>query len=125
MNKLIQYFQKVYTPGSELVVDETIVPFHGRVEFPQYVPGKSHRYECKIFKLCKVDGYTWNFEASCGVSKCQETLGAADSLVVRLTEKLLEKGTAIYVDNYYMPHLLAKYLLTHKTYMCGTVQKNR
>ena len=51
MNKLIHNFQTVYTPGSELVVDESMVPFRGRVKFRQYIPGKSHRYGYNFFKL--------------------------------------------------------------------------
>ena len=56
MDKLIHNFQTVNT----LVADETMVPFHGRVKFCQYIPGKNHRYQFKIFKLCTVtvDGYT-------------------------------------------------------------------
>ena len=65
MGKLIHNFQTFYTPGSALVVDETTVPFHGRVKFCQYITGKSHGYGCNIFKFCTVDSYTWNFEAKC------------------------------------------------------------
>ena len=65
--KLIHNFQTVYPWESELVVDETMVLFHGRVKFCQYIPGKSHIYGYKFFKLCTVDGYTWKFEAYCGV----------------------------------------------------------
>ena len=74
MDKLINNFQTVYTPGSELILDETMVPFRGRVKFRQFIPGKSCRYGCKIFKLCTIDGYTWNFEVYCGVSNVRKYL---------------------------------------------------
>ena len=38
MHKLIHNFQTVYTPGSELVVDESTVEFGGTVKFRQYIP---------------------------------------------------------------------------------------
>ena len=97
--------------------DETMVPFYGRVKFHQYIPGKSHRYGCKIFKLFTVDGYTWNFEAYWCVSKCQEKLGATDSLVVRLAEKLLENGATINMTTTrHHSHLLS--IFWHKRHTC-------
>ena len=35
---------------------------------------------------------------------------------------LLEKGVTLYTDNFYTSNPLGDYLLSHKTYMCGTVR---
>ena len=64
-SELLHNFQDFYTPGSLLVVDETVIPFHGRLQSRQYLHGKSHEYGCKLFKLCTPDPYTWNFSI-CG-----------------------------------------------------------
>ncbi|XP_064080661.1 piggyBac transposable element-derived protein 4-like [Macrobrachium nipponense] len=46
---LVQY-QSIYKSGSDVIIDESMVPFRGRVIFRQYIPGKSHKYGCKLFK---------------------------------------------------------------------------
>lgn len=57
---LVSKFQKFKMPGDNLVVDETMIPFRGRLSFRQYIPGKSHKYGVKMFKICDEDGYTYN-----------------------------------------------------------------
>lgn len=37
-------FKTSYTAGKRLVIDETMVPFRGRLSFRQYIPNKRHRY---------------------------------------------------------------------------------
>ena len=54
------------TAGSDLCIDETMVPFRGRVGFRQYVPGKRFKYGMKKFKLCTTKGYTLNTKIYCG-----------------------------------------------------------
>ena len=122
---LLVNFQKTYSPGSDLVVDESMVPFRGRVKFRQYIPGKSHKYGCKLFKICTPDGYTWNLEVYSGTSVSENSMGLSDSVVVRLARDLLDKGSTIFMDNYYTSIPLATFLLSRKTYMCGTARANR
>jgi hypothetical protein len=44
--------QEVYRPGEEVCIDESLIPFRGRIIFRQYIPNKRHRYGIKAFKLC-------------------------------------------------------------------------
>jgi len=37
-----------YVPGSDMTVDEQLVPFRGRCPFCQYMPNEPARYELKI-----------------------------------------------------------------------------
>jgi len=30
------------SPGDSLVIDESIIPFRGRLKFKQHIPGKAH-----------------------------------------------------------------------------------
>ncbi|KAK9751412.1 Transposase IS4 [Popillia japonica] len=53
-------FQTVLKPGKILVIDESIIPFRGWLKFRQYIPNKSHNNGIKIYKLCTVNGYTYN-----------------------------------------------------------------
>ena len=124
LDMLITNYQRTYKPGSCLVVDESMVPFRGRVVFRQYIPGKSHKYGCKQFKLCTLDGYTWNLEVYSGTSVSENSMGLSDSVVVCLTRDLMDIGATIFMDNYYTSIPLAKFLLSRKTYLCGTARAN-
>ena len=48
----------VYIPGSVVTIDETMVPWLGRLSFKKYIPGKAHKYGVKIYKLAATNGYT-------------------------------------------------------------------
>ena len=50
--------QSIYIPGSIISIDETMVPWKGRLLFKQYIPGKAHKYGVKIYKLAASNGYT-------------------------------------------------------------------
>ena len=52
-------------------------------------------------------------------------LGHAKTVVLKLMEKLLNRGNALYVDNFYTSVPLAKALLNRKTLICVTLKKNR
>ena len=114
-----------YTPGEKVVIDESLVHFRGRTILRQYIPNKKHKYGLKFYKLCSVEGYTWNFIIYKG--KGDTFLGAShgDSIVQALMEGLLNEGRILYVDNFYTSTTLAKHLLEKRTYLCGTLRKNR
>ena len=40
---------KFYIPGTDLCVDERLVPFRGRVGFRQYIPSEPAKYGMKIW----------------------------------------------------------------------------
>lgn len=50
------------TPGKTLAIDESIVPFQGRLNLKQYLLAKRHRYGVKLFKACDEKKYTYNFK---------------------------------------------------------------
>ncbi|XP_047738345.1 piggyBac transposable element-derived protein 4-like [Hyalella azteca] len=125
LDMLKNNFKSVYSPGEKLVVDESLVPFRGRIFFRQYIPGKSHKYGIKLYKLCTVNGYTWNFEVYTGNLSNVPEHNHSESIVLKLAKPLLKNGATIYADNYYSSVPLAEKLLQEKTYYCGTVRKNR
>jgi len=69
IDKILNRFQNVMEPGEVLAVDETMVPFRGRLLFRQYIPGKAHKYGVKLFKLCGTNGYTYNVQVYGGKSQ--------------------------------------------------------
>uniref|UniRef100_A0A914CTH7 PiggyBac transposable element-derived protein domain-containing protein n=1 Tax=Acrobeloides nanus TaxID=290746 RepID=A0A914CTH7_9BILA len=41
----------MFDPGEIITIDESLVEFHGRVAFRQYIPTKAARYGIKIWQL--------------------------------------------------------------------------
>ena len=105
--------------------DESMVLWRGRLIFRQYIPGKRHKYGVKLYMLCEHTGYVWNVLVYCGKMDPISGFGNAETVVLKLMEKLLDRGHALYVDNFYTSVPLAKALLNRKTLLCGTVRKNR
>ncbi|KAL0278096.1 UNVERIFIED_CONTAM: hypothetical protein PYX00_000005 [Menopon gallinae] len=45
-------YKKYYNPTEDICIDESLIPFRGRIVFRQYLKQKRHKYGIKIFKLC-------------------------------------------------------------------------
>jgi len=103
-------FHKMYEPDESVCIDETMVPFRGRLNFRQYIPGKRHKYGIKLFKLCMKGGYTWHIKIYGGKEK-EPGKQVATSVVLELMKPLLGAGRTLYTDNYYTSVDLAHKLL--------------
>lgn len=126
LSKLRQSFQMPIVPGEYLCVDETLVPFKGRLKFKQYISNKRHKFGIKLFKLCLEGGYLYDFKVYCGQEKNDsENQTVPTKVVTDLTKDLLGKGRTICVDNYYTSVELAQKLMKNKTYILGTLRGNR
>jgi hypothetical protein len=75
-------FSSVYIPGSVVTIDETMVPWRGRLLFKQYIPGKAHKYGVKIYKIAATNGYIWNFAIYTGQQDPTTGLGHAETVVM-------------------------------------------
>lgn len=122
---IIANFRKIYTPDAVVVVDESIVPFQGRLFFRQYIPTKAHKYGLKIYKLCTSEGYTWSYLIYSGESEKLFNLDVSGSIVVKLSDDLLDEGRLIITDNFYTSIPLAMYMKSRGTDLCGTIRTNR
>ena len=120
-------FQLSYMVGRKMVIDESMIPWRGRLKFRQYIPTKSHKYGIKIFKLCSPNVYTWKFEMYTGRQEENRAagLGVGESVVLKLTEKLLDEGRILYTDNFYTSCPLARILLNRNTHLVGTLRRTR
>ncbi|KAK9685836.1 Transposase IS4 [Popillia japonica] len=92
-------YKELKTPSEVVIIDESMVPFRGRLLFKQYIPGKASKYGVKIFKICDESGYTYN------------------------TEVYKDAGRTLVADNYYNNIELTKILLTRRTHVVGTLRK--
>jgi hypothetical protein len=52
---LIVNFQRWYTPGSYITVDEQLVGFRGRCPFRMYIPNKPNKYGIKLVMAADVN----------------------------------------------------------------------
>jgi hypothetical protein len=117
-------FQSAKTPGQDIVVDESIIPFRGRLSFRQYMPGKSSKYGVKVFKLCDATGYTYALSIYAGKGN-DLSLGLASGIVMKSATPYLDAGRTICTDNYYTSMTLSRQLLNNQTHLVGTLRSNR
>lgn len=127
VDRLVQTYKEYFTPGEKICIDESMVPFRGRLLFKQYLPKKKSKYGIKIYKLCTAGGYTWNLKIYCGKdSDTDLTSGTkTENLVMSLVEGLTDEGRTLYADNFYSSIPLAFNLLDKKTHYVGTLRQSR
>ncbi|XP_050453533.1 piggyBac transposable element-derived protein 4-like [Cataglyphis hispanica] len=120
-------FKKYYNPDEVVCVDESLVPFRGRILFRQYIKQKRHRYGIKVFKLCSGPGYTYSFQIYTGKGEnTSEIYGnKSTEIVMALCQDILGKGHTICTDNWYTSVNLAEKLIDMHTHLLGTLRKNR
>ena len=102
-----------------------MVLWRGRLTFRQYIPGKRHKYGVKLYMLYERTEYMWNVPVYCEKMDLFSVFGHAETIVLQLMEKLLDRGHAFYVNNFYTGVRLAEALLNRKTLICSTLRKNR
>ena len=119
--------ENLLEPGTELVIDETMVSFKGRLSFKQYIMGKRHKNGIKLFKLCTLDDYCLKIIVYSGKHNSPDSkrvIGHAHEIVLNLMDKYLYSQKILYNDNFYNTIPLAEDLLNKQTYVCGTLRKN-
>jgi hypothetical protein len=122
---LKERFSSVYIPGSVISIDESMIPWRGRLSFRQYIPGKAHKYGIKMYKLAATNGYTWNYVIYTSEQESMAGVGHAQAIVMTLLDGLDGCYRTVVADNFFTSISFAKYLLEHDTYLIGTLRSNR
>ena len=134
---LVEYlfgkFKAVYTPYKNLLIDEKLLLWKGRLRFKQYIPKKISRFGKKMFSLCEVSGYLWNSFVYLGKEAIMSNeeqeyikkLGKSGAVVPKLMADLYGKGYHLYVDNSYTSEKLFRHLEENGTAACGTAMSHR
>jgi hypothetical protein len=122
---LLNNFKNRLTPGQDVVIDESMIPWRGRLAFKQYITNKRHKFGVKLYKLCTIDGYVYNFKIYSGKGDTAQGESHTLSIVKYLMGDLLGQGRTLYVDNFYNGIDVANYLLSNQTKVCGTLRSNR
>lgn len=125
VEKINRNFQKVVKPGKEVTIDESMIPWRGRLHFRQYIPNKRHKYGIKLYKLCLIEGYTYKIKLYSGKNLTATKQSHPRTVVMELMDDLLYGGRILYADSFYTSVPLAKELLEKKTFLCGTLRANR
>lgn len=119
-------FKQCYAPEEKICIDESVVPFLGRLLFKQFLKNKRHRYGIKVFKICAKDYYTLEYNVYSGKgSQTQNESLFSTNIVLNMTEPYQDSGRTIYMDNWYSSVDLAQKLLARGTHMVGTLRANR
>lgn len=110
VDKVVYNFQTVLDPGETVCIDESLIPFRGRLVMRQYLKGKRHKYGIKMFKLCCNEDYTHNIQIYAGKNLDQHQT-TPSRVVMKLAEPLLDYGRTMVTDNWYTSLSLAEQLL--------------
>ena len=104
---LVGKFKAAYTPDQNLSIDEELLLWKSRLGFKQYIPTKRSRFRIKMFSLCELNLYLWNFFVYLGKEAIMSNeeqenikkLGKSGAVVPKMTADLCRKGYHLYVDN--------------------------
>lgn len=124
VDNLVQKFNLCYVPEKKIVIDESVVPFTGRLSFKQYIKNKHHRYGVKAFKICAPPCYTLGIRYYAGKNEV-EGKNLTKNVVMELVAPYLHEGRILYTDNFYSSVDLAQELNKNKTHLVGTLRSNR
>lgn len=121
LQHLLQNIQKVYYPDRNLSLDEALLLWRGRLYFRQYIPNKAAKYGIKLYELCTPDGFILSILIYSGKGTIQdEKLGHSYGVIEKLMEPYLNKGHAIFIDNFYSSVPLAQSMLEKNTHIVGS-----
>lgn len=124
LDKIQKNIHSIYEPSETVCVDESLIPFRGRLVMRQYIKNKRHRYGIKLFKLCSSGGFTYSTIIYAGKNLEHEKT-TPYSVVMNLCKPILNCGRTVITDNWYTSVELATNLLNNQTHLVGTVRKNR
>lgn len=121
---LVERFNECFQPQENMVIDESVVPFTGRLKYRQFIKNKRHRYGVKLFKLCAPPCYTLQMKIYAGKDE-EEGRNLTKNVVMQLAHPYLNFGRTLFTDNFYTSIQLAHELNEKKTHLTGTLRANR
>ena len=111
-----------------VTVDETMVPFKGRLSFKQFMREKPVRFGIQLWVCTDAEtSYCWNMEVYTGkhVEQVNKVMGLSARVVIGFTKPIFNFGYKIFTDNFYTSPVLGKYLYSKGTYLCETMRTAR
>lgn len=125
---MIYNFQKWYTPGSYITVDEQLVGFRGRCPFRMYIPNKPNKYGIKLVMAADVHSkYVINAIPYLGKGTDPQKQPLATFFIKNITSTLHGTNRNITMDNWFTSVSLADELLQspYNLTLVGTLRSNK
>ncbi|XP_017462825.1 PREDICTED: piggyBac transposable element-derived protein 4-like, partial [Rhagoletis zephyria] len=114
VDELNKNFAKYYSPGRNICIDESLIPWYGRGQ-RVYIKNKNAGYGVKEFKLATGNGYVLRVLPY--ISDPEISSVNADYVCQVLLQGYLKKGHVLCTDNWYTSIPLAVWLANNKTYL--------
>jgi len=116
-----------YKPGTDITVDEQLVPFHGRCSFKQYISNKPHKYGIKIWWACDAKtSYPLNGEVYTGRPPgASREVNQGSRVVKSMVSPWYKSGRNVTADNFFTGVELAGELLQNQLTYVGTIRSNK
>lgn len=124
VDKIVEKSNQYFQPEEKIVIDESIIPFTGRLSFKQFIKNKHHRYGVKVFKICAPPCYTLGMKIYAGKNEVQGK-NLSKNVVMDLSSPYTDNGRVLYTDNFYSSVDLAEELNKKKNHLVGTLRSNR
>uniref|UniRef100_A0A1B6GS29 PiggyBac transposable element-derived protein domain-containing protein n=1 Tax=Cuerna arida TaxID=1464854 RepID=A0A1B6GS29_9HEMI len=124
-------YMTFFKPKQNLVIDESLVGWKGRLGWKQYIPKKRKRFGIKLFVLCDCSsGIVLDFIVYTGKGTSVDDTVAADlgisaQVIQSLMQPYIGLNHVIYLDNWYSSPQLYNWLFDNSTGSCGTVRSDR
>ena len=126
---LQEKYSKLFVPGQQLSLDETLVRAFGRMKFKVRIVSKAARYGIKIYVITDAEtAFVLKVIIYTGKATYDDD-GVDQKKTVQICCKLLEdyvgSHRTVYVDRFYTSVDLIKALRERDIYVTGTVMSNR
>jgi hypothetical protein len=121
-------FSELCFPSEQMLVDEVIVKFKGKVIFQQYIQKKHKGFGIKLYKLCDRLGYIFDMNIYLGKQKNNAVgtdITPTHGTVLELVCKVEGVCHKIYMGNYFTSPKLFNDLHSRKINACGPVRHSR
>ena len=127
LDKVRTSFMDKFVPYQNVTVDEAMMPFKGRLGFKQFMKDKPVRFGIKLWVAADAQTAYYNMEVYTGKhgQQVNKLMGLSAWVMIGLTKPIHNFGHIIFTDNFYTSPVLAKYLSSKGTYLCGTMRPNR
>ena len=110
MDIILPNIRSAYVPNQQVVIDESVIAFKGRVSCLQYLKGKPHFWGIMAYVLAdSVTGYLFNVSIYYGreTELVRPELPHTSQVVLTLLQGLENKGYDLYLDRFYNSPFLA------------------
>ena len=127
--KLQQSYMKFGIFEENLSIDEMIVRYYGHHSLKQFIHSKPICFGYKLWALCGVSGYCYNFDLYCGktvnTEKNSELLLGSKVVLKMLSVVENLKSCTVFFDNLFTDYPLLVYLRNLGFQATGTIREHR